>query len=139
MKDKVFIDTNLLIYSMDSRSKAKQKLARNLLKDIYIQGAGVISTQVLEEFYVASTKKLKMNPSIVREIISFFDKFEVVHISTELIREAIDVNILNKISFWDALIIVSAEFAKCSILLTEDLNAGQTIKGVQIVNPFSTV
>jgi predicted nucleic acid-binding protein len=98
---------------------------------------GVISTQVLQEFYVAATKKFNANPVLIKEILYSFEKFEVVQITTEMIKEAIDVSLLNKISFWDALIITAAESAKCNAILTEDLNAGQLIKGIKIVNPFS--
>jgi predicted nucleic acid-binding protein len=136
MKNKFFIDTNILIYSVDKFDKTKQKKARALLKEIAANDAGVISTQVLQEFYVAATKKLNAAPLIVKEIINSFEKFEVVQITVEMIKDAIDVSLLNKISFWDALIIVSAEIAKCSALITEDLNSGQIIKGVKIINPL---
>lgn len=53
-----------------------------------------------------------------------------------MIKDAIDVSLLNKISFWDALIVISAEIAKCTALITEDLNSGQIIKGVKIINPL---
>ena len=136
MKNKFFIDTNILIYSVDKFDKIKQKKARALLKEIAANDTGVISTQVLQEFYVAATKKLNAAPLIVKEIINGFEKFEVVQITVEMIKDAIDVSLLNKISFWDALIVVSAEIAKCTALITEDLNSGQIIKGVKIINPL---
>lgn len=136
MKNKFFIDTNILIYSVDKFDKTKQKKARALLKEIAANDAGVISTQVLQEFYVAATKKLNAAPLIVKEIINSFEKFEVVQITVEMIKDAIDVSLLNKISFWDALIVVSAEIAKCTALITEDLNSEQIIKGVKIINPL---
>lgn len=136
MKNKIFIDTNILIYSIDKFDKSKQKKARALLKEIAVSDTGVISTQVLQEFYVAATKKLNAAPLIVKEIINGFEKFEVVQITLEIIKDAIDVSLLNKISYWDALIIASTETAKCTALITEDLNAGQIIRGVKIINPF---
>ena len=136
MKDKVFIDTNLLIYSIDPRNKAKQKKARQLLKDIIVGDVGVISTQVIEEFFVVATKKLGISHELVKEIITGFERFEVVQITVEMIKHAIDVSVLYKLSFWDSLIIVSAESSKCTSLLTEDLNSSQVIKGVTVVNPF---
>ena len=138
MKNKIFIDTNILIYSIDRFDKTKQKNARALLKEIAANGTGVISTQVLQEFFVAATKKLNAAPLIVKEIINSFEKFEVIQVTVEMIKEAIDVSLLNKLSFWEALIVVSAETAKCAALLTEDLNAGQMIKSVKIINPFIT-
>lgn len=136
MKNKFFIDTNILIYSIDKFDKSKQKKARALLKEIAVSDTGVISTQVLQEFYVAATKKLNAAPLIVKEIINGFEKFEVVQITVEIIKDAMDVSLLNKISYWDALIIASAETAKCTALITEDLIAGQIIRGVKIINPF---
>lgn len=138
MKNKIFIDTNILIYSIDKFDKSKQKKARALLKEIAVSDTGVISTQVLQEFYVAATKKLNAAPLIVKEIIIGFEKFEVVQITIEIIKDAMDISLLNKISYWDALIIASAETAKCTALITEDLNAGQIIRGVKIINPFQT-
>jgi len=136
MKNKFFIDTNILIYSLDKFDKSKRKKARALLKDITRNDSGVISTQVLQEFYVAATKKLNADPLMIKEIISSFEKFEVVQITVEMIKDSIDASLLNKISFWDALIVISAEIAKCTMLVTEDLSSGQIIKGVKIINPF---
>lgn len=137
MKGKVFIDTNIFVYSIDKHDKVKQKKARAALTELAAKGIGVISTQVLQELYVAATKKLNANPLIIKEIIHGLEKLEVVQITTEMINDAIEVSLLNKISFWDSLIIISAEISKCGSLLTEDLNNGQTIKGVTVINPFS--
>lgn len=101
-----------------------------------MESEGVISTQVLQEFYVAGVKKLNANPQILKEIIKGFEKYEIVQVNIELIKEAIDISLLHKISFWDALIITSAEIAGCQIIYTEDLNSGQMIKGIKIINPL---
>lgn len=138
MRNKIFFDTNILIYSIDKFSRTKQKKARALIKEIATSSTIVISTQVLQEFYVAATKKLGAEPLAVKEIINTFERFEIVTITLEMIKDAIDISLLNKISFWDALIIVSAEAAKCTALFTEDLNSGQVIKGVTIINPLAT-
>lgn len=137
MKSKIFFDTNILIYSIDQYSKVKQKKARVLIKEIAVSNTIVISTQVLQEFYVAATKKLGAEPLTVKEIINSFEKFEIITITLEMIKDAIDISLLNKISFWDALIIITAEAAKCTALFTEDLNSGQVIKGVTIINPLA--
>ncbi len=138
MKSKVFIDTNILIYSIDKFDKIKLKKARKFLKETSSENTVVISTQVIQEFYVAATKKLNANPHIIKEIVKNFEKFEIVQINIEMIKDAIDTSILNQISFWDALIIISAEISKCQILYTEDLNQSQLIRGVKIINPFLT-
>jgi len=133
---KVFIDTNILIYSMDKNDPEKMNRSRSLLKKLKDALKGVISTQVLQEFYVAATKKLKVEPMVVKNILNTFENFEIVTISPEIIKDGIDCSILNKISFWDALIVVAAGYAKCDRLWTEDLNHGQLIRGVNIINPY---
>lgn len=137
MKNKFFIDTNILVYTLDKFNRSKQKKARLLLKKLISQNSCVISTQVLEEFYVAATKKMNASPAVVKGIITSFEKIEIVHITPEIIKDAIDINILHKISFWDALIIAAADTAKCAAVITDDLNSKQTIKGIKIINPFA--
>jgi predicted nucleic acid-binding protein len=133
---KVFIDTNIIVYGMDLGNRAKQKRARSLLQEAGERHKGVISTQVMQEFYVAATRKLNADPLYVKEILHSLAHFEVVAIGPQLINEAIDCSILQRISFWDSLIVVAAESAKCSEIWSEDLNDGQIIRGVKIVNPF---
>jgi predicted nucleic acid-binding protein len=133
---KVYFDTNVLVYSADKNDTVKQLLARSVLREAVKSGLGVLSTQVLQEFYVVATKKLGIDPLLAKELITHFENMEVVHITPTLIREAIDTSIVNQLSFWDALIVVAAESAACRALLTEDLNSGQTIRGVRVNNPF---
>ena len=97
---------------------------------------GVISTQVMQEFYVAATSKLGADPLLTKDILRSLERFETVVVSPTLIKDAIDCSIINRLSFWDALIVVSAESAQCEILWTEDLNHGQIIRGVRIENPL---
>ena len=134
---KFFLDTNILIYAMDQADQCKKLRARNLLCSIVDEGhIGVISTQVLQEFYVASIRKLNLDPVQVKAIMHTFDEFEVVTVTSHLIREAIDCSIINRLSFWDSLIIIAAEVAHCEKIWTEDLNDGQIIRGVRVENPF---
>ena len=133
---KVFVDTNILVYSMDKHDLQKMKKSRSILKKLKKDMHGVISTQVLQEFYVAATQKLKADPIMVKDIIRSFENFEIITITPAIIENAIDCSILNMISFWDALIVSAAESAKCSQLWTEDLNTGQIIRGVKVVNPL---
>lgn len=135
---KVFVDTNILVYSMDKHDLQKMKKSRSILKKLKEKMHGVISTQVLQEFYVVATKKLKADPIKVKDIIRSFENLEIITITPAIIEDAIDCSILNMISFWDALIVSAAESAKCSQLWTEDLNTGQVIRGVKVVNPFIT-
>ena len=133
---KIFIDTNILVYSMDSRDKKKRDLCRLLLTDLRHNHIGVISTQVMQEFYVVATTKLRADPLMVKNILDSFRHFEVVIINPDLIKDAIDCSIVHQLSFWDALIVSAAEHSRCHQLWTEDLSAGQIIQGVQIVNPI---
>lgn len=133
---KIFLDTNILLYTLDENDKDKQKTARKIVQNVTNQNTPVISTQVLQEFYVASTSKLGVEPLLAKSIVHSFENMEVVLIDPYLIREAIDASVLNQISFWDSLVVVAAESAKCETLYTEDLNAGQIIRGVKIENPF---
>lgn len=134
---KVFIDTNILVYSFDNFEKKKKRLAMNLLKKMVNSGVkGIISTQVLQEFYISCVKKLKIEPLTVKGYMNLMKDFEAIQVSLPLIEEAIDCSIISKVSFWDALIIVTAESAKCNKIWTEDLTHGQVIRGITIENPF---
>lgn len=133
---KIFLDTNVLLYTLDQNDRDRQKRARMILRSIAENDYPVISTQILQEFYVASTSKLGVDPLLAKSIVHSFEHMEVVQVDPHLIGEAIDVSILNRTSFWDALVIAAAESAKCSLLYTEDLNHGQIIRGVRIENPF---
>lgn len=139
MMSKGFLDTNILVYAMDRHDRSRRKQSRELLANLRRDSRGVISTQVLQEFYVVATKKLALDPLHIKPILKWFEKhFEVVVISAALIRDAIDCSVLNTLSFRDALIVVAAESARAETLYTEDMNHGQTIGGVQIRSPFKT-
>jgi predicted nucleic acid-binding protein len=134
---KSFIDTNILIYAMDRADPTKQMHSRAILQSLLANDhSGVISTQILQEFYVTATKKLNLDPILVKSILHNLENYEVVVVNPDLIESAIDCSILNRLSFWDALVVVCAESAACDTLLSEDLNHGQIIRGVKIQNPF---
>jgi len=136
---KVFIDTNILIYSMDEFDPVKRERCRFLLKSAGKDFQGVISTQAMQEFYVTATKKLGADPLLIKDILHSFEQFEIVIVNPTIIYDAIDCGIINRISFWDSLIVVAAESAHCGILWTEDLNDGQTIRSVRIENPLKAM
>jgi predicted nucleic acid-binding protein len=133
---KVFLDTNILVCSLDQADAAKKEKCRGLIRSLTAESRGVISTQVMQEFYVAATSKLEADPLLTKDILRSLERFETVLVSPSLIKDAIDCSIINRLSFWDALIVVSAESAQCEILWTEDLNHGQIIRGVRIENPL---
>lgn len=132
---KVFLDTNLLVYAADQDAAAKRQRARDLLRAAV--PVGVLSTQVLQEFYVVATRKLHLSPELAKSLVHGFRRFELVTVTADLIEAAIDTSTVHQISFWDALIVVCAEGARCTELWTEDLNAGQILRGVRVVNPFT--
>jgi predicted nucleic acid-binding protein len=133
----VFLDSNIFVYATDRTDKLKRKKAREIISKYgRNNNAGVISTQVLQEFYSVATRKLSLPPLQAKSAVRLMRKFEVIAISADLIEKAIDCSILNQISFWDALIVCAAEVAQCSEVLTEDLSSGQVINGITIRNPF---
>ena len=133
---KVFLDTNILAYAMDRSSPRRRDKCRALLRDVRENATGVISTQVLQECYVAMTRKLGVDPLLAKGILHSLGGFETVVVDPPLIHEAIDCSVLNRLSFRDALIVVSAEIARCRKLWTEDLSHGQVVRGVRIENPL---
>ena len=133
---KIFIDTNILVYTLDSKDRRKQAQAREIMRSVVNSHQPVVSTQVLKEFYVVATTKLQADRIIVKNIIHNFNNIEIVQNDLELIEQAIDISVISQLSFWDSLIIAAAEKAKCEYVFSEDLNAGQTIRGVKVVNPL---
>ena len=136
MAERVFIDTNVIVYADDLDAAAKRERAREILQQVLIDGNGVVSTQVLQEFFVAATRKLGVAAEIARRKVELLARLDVVTIEPSLILDAIDLHRLHPISFWDALIVQSAVASGCRRLLTEDLQSGRNIGGVQIENPF---
>ena len=137
MSAKVFIDTNILIYSIDKHSKAKRQKAKRAIAEILKEGRAIISTQVIEEAYVVAVKKLKIPPLDAKRWVKLLSRFSVFQVSYQTVMEAIDCSILEQLSFWDSLLIVSAAEAGCEQIYTEDLNHGQVIRGVRIINIFA--
>lgn len=133
---KIFIDTNILIYTLDKKNENKQNKARVILKKVVLSHQPVISTQVIKEFYVVATNKLKADHFIIKNIVHNFRNMEIVNNDLDLVEQAIDISVLTQLSFWDSLIIAAAEKANCEFIFSEDLNTGQTYRGVIAVNPF---
>jgi predicted nucleic acid-binding protein len=134
---KLFIDTNVIVYALDNADTVKRDRCRAILRAAALSGRGVVSTQVLQELFVVATRKLGIDSLDAKAIVAAQENFEVVVITPTLIREAIDCSVISRISFWDALIAVAAESAVCAFLVTEDMNDGQSIRGVKISNPFA--
>lgn len=135
-RSRTFIDTNILVYTDDPRDPAKQLRAVEVVKDGLRQRTGAVSLQVLQEYFTSATAKLKLAPDLAKRRVEAFARLYVVEPTLSDVLSAIDLHRLNQVSYWDALILHSAKQAGCSVLLTEDLQHGQVIDGVRVVNPF---
>jgi len=135
-----FVDTNVLVYAHDASDAAKQPVARGVLEALWTSGEGVLSTQVLQEFYAVATRKLDppMTPAEAREVVSLYSTWPVVLLEPSLILTASRLQEHHQLSFWDALIVEAARAIGAGRLITEDLSDGQVIEGVRIENPFGT-
>ncbi len=140
MTGRVFVDTNILIYAYDSALETKHQRAAELLLHLWRTNAGVLSTQVLQEFYVNITRKATppMSSATAREVVRSYATWVHAPSTPTTILRASEIGEANQLSFWDSLIIASAEEQGATIILTEDLNHGQRIAGLRIINPFST-
>lgn len=136
--DTVFFDSNILVYAIDGRDKQKQAIARNLIDTSGKNNNGFISTQSLQEFYSVITRKKLCTPDKAKEFVTgYAEVFSVDQVTLPHIFDAIDISIRNRLSFWDSLILSSAEKSGCVVLYSEDLADVQLINGVKIVNPFA--
>ena len=131
-----FLDTNILLYCDDSAFPSKQRRALELVREHMAQRTGVVSLQVLQEYFVNATRKLGLDPELARQKVVAYSHFDLVEPVVEDILAAIDFYRLHKISFWDALVVHSAKRSGCRVVLTEDLQHGQQFDSVNIVNPF---
>ena len=140
MSGKVFVDTNILIYAHDLDAGQRNTLSADILRYLWENRIGIISTQVLQEFYVNVTRKIE-NPlpkSKARGIIENYLAWPVELNDAKTVLSASEIEERYTLSFWDALIVASARNAKAEKILTEDLNHGQQIEGILIENPFVT-
>jgi len=140
MKDKIFVDTNILIYAHDLDAGIKHDVAASIIEELWENENGVISIQVLQEFYVNVTKKIPkpLSYSHARGIIENYISWHIETIKADDVLRASEIEERYQLSFWDSLIIASACRAKVIKVLTEDLNHGQTIEGILIENPFKS-
>lgn len=141
MSARVFLDTNILVYGIDSAEKDKQRRALEILegsaKD-YQEAHFVLSTQVLQEFYVTAVRKLTvpLDESDAERAVQRLARLPVVQVDTQMILDAIATSREQSLSFWDALIVRAALDAGCDTLLTEDLQHDQIFEGLRVQNPF---
>jgi len=133
---RTFLDSNILVYAEDSADPSKQQKAIDLIIEHGRQRTGVVSLQVLGEYFSAVTRKLKLDPGVARSQVEFYSRFHVVEPTVVDILAAIDLHRLRGFSYWDSVIVHCARQAGCALLLSEDMQHGQVVDGVRIVNPF---
>ncbi|MGD0835152.1 MAG: PIN domain-containing protein [Polyangia bacterium] len=134
---RAFLDTSVLAYADDVDSGAKRGKSQALVVAALANGEAVISTQVLQEYFAVATRKLAVPAEVAQKKVEVLSTLVAVTIDADHIVESIKLHRLYNLSFWDALIVHAARRAGCDRLITEDLQAGQRIEGVDIVNPFA--
>ena len=137
MNGREFLDTNVLIYADDARDPRKRKRAQELIRRLMDEGRGVVSLQILQEFFSAATRKLKMSSEDARHRIVQYSRFDVVTLNTVDLVAAIDLHRLHRVSIWDALVVRAALNGTCTTLHTEDMQDGFVVETLTLRNPFN--
>jgi predicted nucleic acid-binding protein len=137
--DIVFVDTNILIYAHDKDAGVRWQRASQVLEQLWEARTGRMSVQVLQEFFAVSTGKLKaaVGVAAAREVIRTYSPWVTVPTGVDTVLRASEIAEIAKISFWDGMIIAAAERSDAATLYTEDLNHGQVIAGIRVVNPLA--
>jgi predicted nucleic acid-binding protein len=131
-----FVDTNLLVYAEDGSDPARREVATHVLGELWVSSLGVVSTQVLQEFYNVGTRELRMPPEAARRIVAQYAEWPVVETTAQLIVSASVLHERHRFSFWDAMVVEAALLSGATTLLSEDLQDGRMIDGLTIRNPF---
>lgn len=135
-----FVDTNILVYIYDRSEPAKQKVAETLYDRLTLSGLGVISTQVLVEFFNATTRRLAQPlppEAAYRRLENYQRSWNVVNMTPPIVLEAVRGVIDHQLSFWDALIWATAKLNQIPVILSEDFRSGASLEGVRFINPLS--
>jgi len=141
MSARKFVDTNILLYARDLSEPEKQPIAESLMRDLWQERSGRISTQVLNEYFVNATRKL--TPGLTKaeawsDLEALFE-WEPRPIDIEVLHRAFQVSTRYDLSWWDSLIVAAAVAAGCEEILSEDLSADQIYEGIRVVNPFASI
>jgi len=139
MSDKAFLDTNVLVYAYDRSDPIRQRRAQELLEAGIADGETYLSAQVLGEFFVVVTQKIKspMSTDEAYEVVQLLSRLPVVEIDAGLAMRAIENRKEFGISYWDGLIVAAAERSGCTRILSEDFTHGRSYRNIQTVNPFA--
>jgi predicted nucleic acid-binding protein len=138
MIDETFVDTNILVYAHDLDAGKKHDIANKIISQLWESRTGVLSTQVLQEFYLTLTKKIPqpLDKPTARRIVKSYFSWTIVINDPDIILQASEIEESYRISFWDALIVSAAYSRSAATIFTEDLNHGQYLEGILIRNPF---
>ncbi len=138
MTARVFVDSNVLAYARDASEGEKQRRSMEWMEYLWRSKAGRVSVQVLQEFYVTVTRKLKpgLAPTAARADVRHLMAWHPTTLDARILEGAFEAEDRHELSFWDALIVSAARAAGCEYLLTEDLQDGQSFEGLVVVNPF---
>lgn len=133
-----FVDTNVLVYARDASDAAKQERAARWVRHLWEEETGRISFQVLHEYYMTTTRKLRpgLSPEAARSDVRDLLAWDPVAADGPLIESAWSIEQRFDLSFWDAMIVASAHATRCDVLLTEDLQHGADLDGVTVMDPF---
>jgi predicted nucleic acid-binding protein len=139
MSGKVFLDTNIFVYAYDNDEQIKKSVARELIRAATLDGTGIISYQVTQEFFNVALKKnsLKMRLEDAQQLLAtIFRPLLAVHSSVALFGDAIRLQSRYQLSWYDSLIVAAAQQSGCATLYTEDLQHGQRFGDLVVINPF---
>ena len=139
MNGKFFLDTNVFVYSVDKSSPAKQKRATELVREAIASGKGIVSYQVVQEFFSVALKgfaDVMSMPEAEHYLASVFHPMLAVQSPQALVADALRLYERHRLSWYDSLIVAAALEAQCSVLYSEDMHHGQTFGDLRIDNPF---
>lgn len=136
MSDKIFFDTNILVYCIDASEIEKHRKAMSILESAITNGVAQISTQSVQELINVAAKKKKFSSESIDKILISFMVIPIHAVTLTTIFRAKEIMFKNVLSFWDSLILSAAIESGCNVLYSEDLNARQIVEGIKIVNPF---
>jgi len=136
MTGRCFVDSNVLVYADDRSAGPKRDRARELIREVLGTRMGVLSLQVLQEYFAVVRRKLGISATAARRRIEVLKRLDVVVLEVPDLMAAIDLHRLHGFSIWDSLIIRAALNAGCRTLYSEDLQDGRRIDGLEVVDPF---
>lgn len=136
--ERVFVDTNVLVYVRDARDREKQRRAAEWMTEVWARRTGRLSVQVLQEYYVTVTSKLSPGLTLeeARDDVEALRAWRPLALDVDVVEAAWRAQDRWGFSFWDSLIVAAAQALDCSVLLTEDLSHHQDVGNLRIVDPF---